>query len=99
MGYDEFRRQLGRAGISAREFAALLKLHPNSITNYARGRQVPTHLAVIASLMGEMADNGLDYRSVVSRIGIEPNKPRGAGIYGQFGGDKQVNLFPPLGQR
>jgi hypothetical protein len=76
-----------------------LKLNPNSITNYARSGQVPSHLAVIVSLMGEMADHGLDYRTVLSKIDIEPNRPRGAGIHGQFGGDKKVDLFRSSGQR
>lgn len=46
MTYDEFRRQLGKAGVTAREFAELLSLNPNSITNYARQGEVPSHLTV-----------------------------------------------------
>lgn len=90
MNYDEFRRQLGKAGLSAKDFAELVKLNRNSITNYAKGGTVPSHLAVIAALLGEMAERKIDFRDVLSRIDIEPNKPRGAGV-GKFGGRKKVS--------
>jgi len=87
MTYEEFRRQLGKSGLTAKEFAELVKLNSNSITNYAKSGEVPSHLAVIAALLGEMAERKIDFRDVLSRIEIEPNKPRGAGI-GKFGGSK-----------
>lgn len=86
MIYEEFRRQLGKAGLTAKDFAELVKLNSNSITNYAKSGEVPSHLAVIAALLGEMAERKIDFRDVLSRIEIEPNKPRGAG----FGGSKQT---------
>lgn len=89
MTYEEFRRQLGKAGLTAKDFAELVKLNSNSITNYAKSGEVPSHLAVIAALLGEMAERKIDFRDVLSRIEIEPNKPRGAGI-GKFGGSKDV---------
>lgn len=90
MTYEEFRRQLGKAGLTAKEFAELVKLNSNSITNYAKSGEVPSHLAVIAALLGEMAERKIDFRDVLSRIEIEPNKPRGAGI-GRFGGCKPAS--------
>ena len=99
MTYEEFKRQLGRAGLKTREFADLMKLNPNSITNYSKREDVPSHLAVIAALMAEMAQQGLDIRSTISRIQIQPNKPRGGGINGQFGGSKQADMFPVVGGR
>jgi hypothetical protein len=90
MTYEEFRRQLGKAGLTAKEFAELVKLNSNSITNYAKSGEVPSHLAVIAALLGEMAERKIDFRDVLSRIEIEPNKPRGAGI-GRFGGRKPAS--------
>ncbi len=92
MTYEEFKRQLGKAGINTREFAELVKLNPNSITNYARHGEVPSHLAVIVTLMGEMADNSLDFRPALARIQIDANRPRGAAAKGRFGGTKQIDL-------
>lgn len=77
MEYGEFKRQLGKAGITIKDFASLLKLQPTSISNYARAGKVSDHLAVIACLMGEMAENGLDFRSVIAQLELESNKPRG----------------------
>lgn len=88
MDYEEFRRQLGKAGLTAKEFAELVKLNRNSITNYAQSGAVPSHLAVIAALLGEMAEHKIDFRDVLSRIEITPNKPRGLGI-GKFGGNQK----------
>lgn len=88
MIYDEFKRQLGKAGISGREFSRLVKLNPNSLTNYAKTGKIPAHWAIIAALMGEMAEFGVDYKTVIQRIDIEPNRVRGAASKGKFGGDK-----------
>lgn len=83
MDFDEFKRHIGKAGVTTREFAELLCMNRNSISNYAATGTVPTHLAVIAALMGEMAEHQLDFRPVLSRIKITPNKPRGKPIQGR----------------
>lgn len=92
MTYDEFRRQLGKAGLTVKGFAELIKQAPNSITNHATQGEVPPHLAVIAALMGDMAEAGLDFRSTLSRIDFEASKPRGGATKGRFGGSKQGTL-------
>lgn len=92
MTYDEFLRQLGKAGLSIRAFADLLHMNPNSITNYAHATEVPDHLAVIAALMGEMGEQKIDFRQVLSRIELKSKKPRGSGGTGRFGGDRQQDL-------
>jgi transcriptional regulator with XRE-family HTH domain len=92
MSYDEFLRQLGKAGLSVREFAGLLRMNPNSVSNYAHTSEVPDHLAVIAALMGEMGEHRLDFRTVLSRIELRSKKPRGGAGPGRFGGDRQQDL-------
>jgi hypothetical protein len=91
MTYEEFRRQLGKAGLTIHAFADLVKMNRISLSNYKQG-DVPSHLAVIATLLGAMADGQTDFRSVLSNIEITSKKARGAGI-GKFGGDKQDELF------
>lgn len=95
MTYDEFQRQLGKAGLTAREFAELVCMNRNSVTNCARRGEVPSHLAVIASLMGEMAEHRVDFREPLTRLNIEPKLPRGAAAKGKFGGSKQHDMFVP----
>ena len=91
MTYDEFQRQVGKAGLTIREFAELVKMNRISLSNCSKKGEVPSHIAVIAALLGEMAERKIDFRDVLSRIEILPKKPRGAGI-GKFGGNKQIDL-------
>lgn len=95
MTYTEFQRHLGKAGLTVKAFAELVKMNCVSLSNCARRGEVPSHLAVIAALMGEMADHGIDYREVISHIDIARKKPRGAGKDGRFGGDqdREPDLF------
>lgn len=87
MTYDEFLRHIDKAGLKIHQFADLVKMNRVSIYNCAKKGEVPAHLAVIAALLGEMAERGIDYQEVLSKIDITPKKPRGAGI-GKFGGNK-----------
>jgi len=87
MTYQEFQRQIGKAGLTIRQFADLVKMNRNSLSNYGKKGEVPSHLAVIAALLGEMAERKIDYYDLLSKIEIAPKKPRGAGI-GKFGGDR-----------
>lgn len=88
MTYDEFKRQLGKAALNLREFAFLVKLNPSSVSNYKKTKKVPRHYAVIAVLMGEMAENKIDFRKILSDIDIEAHKVRGKAVKGKFGWDE-----------
>lgn len=92
MLYTDFLDELGRAGLSVRAFAELIGMNPNSVSNYARTGELPTHLALIAVLVGGISDLGGDYRRVMSKVEIAPKKPRGGAGRGRFGGDRQSNL-------
>ena len=93
MIYDEFQRHVGKAGITLKEFAKLIRMNRVSLSNLSKKGEVPSHLAVIAALLGEMKDKGVEFDEVLSRIDITPKKARGAGKGGRFGGDKQADLF------
>jgi hypothetical protein len=96
MSYEEFHRHVRKAGLTIKAFAELMRMNRISLSNLSKKGDVPPHWAVIAALLGEMKDKGIDYRDVLSRIEITPRKPRGAGRTGKFGGDKQMGL--DLGQ-
>nr|WP_322051504.1 XRE family transcriptional regulator [Paraburkholderia bannensis] len=93
MTYTEFQRHVGKAGLTIKSFAELVRMNRISLSNYAKQGEVPSHLAVIAALLGEMADRGIDYRGILSRIDIAPKKPRGAGRTGRFGRSPEPDLF------
>ncbi len=63
-----------------REFAALIQMAPASLSNYRQKGVVPTHLAVIAVLLGELVDNQIDYRPALAKITLSPKKPRGISL-------------------
>ncbi|ENX25571.1 MULTISPECIES: hypothetical protein [Acinetobacter] len=68
MPYTEFQRLVGKAGLSIKEFAALLDMKPNSITNYSKQGVVPTHIAVIVALISTMKDEGLDFFPIFEKV-------------------------------
>jgi hypothetical protein len=92
MKYKEFQRQLGKAGISICKFASIVKMNPHSITNCAKSDRIPSHLAIIATLMGVMADHKIDFQKELRKIKIEPKKPRGRASKGKFGGTTRNDL-------
>jgi transcriptional regulator with XRE-family HTH domain len=92
MPYANFLLELERAGLSVRAFAELMGMNPNSISNYARNNELPTHLALIAVLVAELGSHGLDYRKAMAKVEIAPKKPRGGAQRGRFGGDRQISL-------
>jgi len=85
MEYQEFQRHVRKAGLTLKAFASLLRMNRVSISNLSKRGEVPTHLAVIAVLLGEMADNGLDFQNAIARIGIEPKPAKGPVARGAFG--------------
>jgi hypothetical protein len=93
MTYIEFQRHVGKAGLTIKSFAELIRMNRISLSNYAKQGEVPSHLAIIAALLGEMADRGIDYRAVLTRIDVASKKPRGAGKSGRFGGNPEGDLF------
>lgn len=68
MPYTEFQRLIGKAGLSIKEFATLLDMKPNSITNYSKQGVVPMHIAVIVALISTMKDEGLDFYPIFEKV-------------------------------
>lgn len=93
MKYEEFRRQLGKAGLTNIMFANLVKIHPNSLTNYSKQGVVPSHWAITAMLMGLLAEHQIEFKDHLKSIDVEPNKVRGGAAIGKFGGEKQIGLL------
>jgi hypothetical protein len=68
--YAEFRRHLGKAGLSINEFAALVDVRPSSVSNYSKKPAVPRIYAIAAVLLGDAADRQIPFRDVLMRYGI-----------------------------
>ena len=80
MPYADFLEELKKTGLSVREFAELIGMNPNSISNYARTGELPTHLALIAVLVVGISEMGGDYRQIMSRVERVRKKPRAAPV-------------------
>ncbi|ULH06482.1 XRE family transcriptional regulator [Alcaligenes faecalis] len=92
MSYSDFLVQLQRIGLSVRAFAELIGMNPNSISNYARTGEIPTHLALLAVLIAGVSEMGGDYRKMMSKVVLTPKKPRGSARQGRFGGNPQQDM-------
>lgn len=68
MPYAEFQRLIGKAGLTIKEFAELLGMNPNSITNYHKVGVIPSHIAIIISLISSMKDKGIDFYEVFEKV-------------------------------
>lgn len=95
MTYDAFLAELALAGLTVRAFAELIGMNKNSVSNYASVGRVPTHLAVIGTLLSELKGRGIGFEEVLAKIDRTPKKPRGGAKPGRFGGDKQEQLELP----
>ena len=89
MSYSDFLAELQKIGLSVRAFAKLIGMNPNSLSNYARNGELPTHIALIAVLVVGVAEKDGDYRKIMSKVSLAPKKPRGAAKYGRFGRNPQ----------
>jgi len=93
VNYDEFKRRLGKAGLSVREFSELLRCNCNTVSNYASREVVPTHFAVYVTLMSEMAERGVDFKTPISALDLREKMPRGMSAKGKPRIRKQRNIF------
>lgn len=92
MVYNRFLAELGKAGLTVSGFASLIGMRPNSISNYAKSGVIPDHLAIIATLLGELRVNNIAYEGIFSRLELQKKLPRGGARKGKFGGDRQVQM-------
>ena len=93
MTYYEFLRQLGKAGLTVKEFAKLIRMNRISISNNSKQGQSAVASRCDRLPYGRDGGAGLDYREVLSRIDIEPKKARGAAARGKFAGDHREDMF------
>ena len=90
MDYEELVRNIGKAGLTIKEFAELIKANPNSITNLSnKEKKVPKNLAIIAMLLGELVDNQIDYKPLFEKLDLESQKAR---VKNTFGKKKDENV-------
>jgi hypothetical protein len=73
VNYPEFKRHLGKAGMTIGRYAALLQINPNSVSNYAKRSEMPRVHALLAVMLGDARDRGEDIELVLNRYGLSSN--------------------------
>ena len=87
MHYAEFRRHLGKAGMTINDFAAYLGVRPASVSNYSKPGSVPRTYAIIAILLGDAADRGINAAELLANFGVLPRAvPTGSNV-------EQLDMF------
>lgn len=76
MNYKELVRNIGKAGLTIKQFAELIKAKPNSITNLKNKEDIPKNLAIISVLLGELVDKKLPYEHLFEDLDIKNQKRR-----------------------
>ena len=68
MTYSEFQIELIKIGLSIKDLASLLGMHPNSITNYKSKEVLPLNLAIVITLLAELKTNGIDPAAIIEKV-------------------------------
>lgn len=76
MDYKELTRNIGKAGLSIKEFAELIKANPNSITNLSKKEFMPKNIAIISVLLGELAENKIPFKDLLEKLDLQEQKAR-----------------------
>jgi len=88
--YAEFRRHLGKAGMTINDFAAYLGVRPASVSNYSKLGEVPRNYAIIAILLGETVDRGANAPELLGSFGVFPQ------TVSADGNVEQLDMFGPV---
>ena len=68
MTYSEFQIYLIKIGLSIKDLASLLGMHPNTITNYKSKEVLPLNFAIVITLIAELKINGIDPQPIVAQV-------------------------------
>ena len=89
MIYNEFIGETGKAGLYIREFADLLAMRPNSVSDNVKCGKVPSHLTIIADILVGMHIQRVPFEPIFFRLDLTKKKSRGSASSCKFGGGKQ----------
>ena len=70
MEYKEFKRHLAKAELTIGEFASLLGIRANSISNHKKSNIVPPTYAMLVILAGRLRDEGMDVKQLLRSNGF-----------------------------
>lgn len=92
MQYEKFIEELGAAGLSVREFAELIGVRANSVSNNSKRGEVPPHYAVIVTLLGELRRHDISHERVFRRLRVSRSLPEDKPVQQKPEGNSQAQL-------
>lgn len=72
MLYAEFHHHLGKAGMTINDFASYLCIRPASVSNYSKSGAIPRTYAIIAMLLCDAANCGVNNDRLLGSSGVIP---------------------------
>lgn len=84
MDYKTFKRHLGKAGLGIGDYARIVDVKANAVSNYSKKPEVPHAHALLAVCFGEIVDGGGDLLGMLARHSALPtnyfNDPENASV-------------------
>ena len=68
MNYKELKMNIARAGLTLKEFAELIGMHPTSITNLKKRETIPSKIIIIVLLLVMLVESGVKLDEVKKKI-------------------------------
>lgn len=68
MNYSELQIELINSGLSIKDFASLIGMHPNSVTNYKSKGVLPLNMSIIVALIVELKRNDIDPEPIIEEV-------------------------------
>lgn len=68
MTYTELQITLLEMGLSIKDFATLLGMNPNSITNYKSTGMIPLHLAITVALIAHLKKADMSPEEIINEV-------------------------------
>lgn len=80
MTFIEFKKTLLDAEITLPKFSKLIKVSEKNLQSCKKKGSVPNAIAVIATCFAKMNKDGVDYRTLIDKLGLKAKTKKGAGF-------------------
>lgn len=80
MTFIDFKKLLLDAEITLPKFSKLIKVSEKNIQAYKQKGEVPNAIAAVAKCIAVMHSKGIDYKTEIESLGLEPKRKKGVGF-------------------
>jgi hypothetical protein len=80
MTFIEFKKLLLDAEITLPKFSKLIKVSEKNLQSYKKKGEVPNTIAVIATCIVKLHQEGYDYRGMITALDLKAKTKKGAGF-------------------